>query len=228
MDGVLLSASDTRQRERERDRDPLNTQQPQGQERQEQEEQQHQPQPSTPKMNAGTEVDVLGDSILFESNERHRREFEGFLRSVKDIKDVNNWLKNFSNEAPKKVAIVKISRRILDTDYGTTQAASALSFMFKFGLFPIVVHGGWNELSRDTISEVVARRRSFSQRLKAEIRKCGVGAAILAPDVCTVEPAINPSTNPFKEKKKNLARSTSLGYLLSILLFPHLATFFVE
>lgn len=69
------------------------------------EQEQQSPLPSTPKMNAGTEVDVLGDSILFEANEMHRREFEGFLRSVKDIKDVNNWLKNFSNEAPKKVFI---------------------------------------------------------------------------------------------------------------------------
>jgi hypothetical protein len=50
-----------------------------------------------------SEVDVLGESILFESNEQHRREFEDFLRSVKDIKDVHNWLKNFSNEAPRKV-----------------------------------------------------------------------------------------------------------------------------
>lgn len=146
-----------------------------------------------------SEVDVLGDSILFEANEQHRREFEGFLRSVKDIKDVQNWLKNFSNEAPRKVAIVKLSRRILDTEYGTTQAAAALSFMFKFGLYPIVVHGGWNELARDTISEVLARRKSFSQRLKAEIRKCGVGAAILTSDVCAVEPAIRPSANLFKE-----------------------------
>eukprot|EP00026_Physarum_polycephalum_P003065 Phypoly_transcript_03074.p1 GENE.Phypoly_transcript_03074~~Phypoly_transcript_03074.p1 ORF type:complete len:772 (+),score=146.02 Phypoly_transcript_03074:298-2316(+) len=170
--------------------------------------------PSTPKMNAGTEVDVLGDDILFEANNQHRREFEDFLRSVKDIKDVHNWLKNFSNEAPKKVAIVKISRRILENDYGTAQAASALSFMFKFGLFPIVVHGGWNELSRDTISEVVARRKSFSHRLKAEIRKCGVGAAILTPDVCSVEPAINPSTNPFKEKR--MTKSTSLGLITAV------------
>lgn len=172
--------------------------------------------PSTPKMTTtGTEVDVLGDSILFESNERHRREFEGFLRSVKDIKDVNNWLKNFSNEAPKKIAIVKMSRRILDTDYGTTQAASALSFMFKFGLYPIVVHGGWNELSRDTISEVVARRKLFSARLKAEIRKCGVGAAILSSDVCDVEPAINPSVNPFKEKR-TLNRTLSSGFVSAV------------
>jgi len=146
-----------------------------------------------------SELDVLGDTILFESNEQHRREFEGFLRSVKDIKDVHNWLKNFSNEAPRKVAIVKLSRRILDTDYGTAQAASALSFMFKFGLYPIVVHGGWNELARDTITEVIARRKLFSQRLKAEIRKCGVGAAVLTSDVCNVEPAINRSNDPFKD-----------------------------
>jgi len=97
-------------------------------------------------------VDLLGETILYEANEQHRREFEGFLRSVKDIKDVHNWLKNFSNEAPRKVAIVKLSRRILDTDYGTAQAASALSFMFKFGLYPIVVHGGWNELVSNSIN----------------------------------------------------------------------------
>ncbi len=72
--------------------------------------------------------------------------------------------------------------------------------MFKFGLFPIVVHGGWNELTRDTISEVVERRKLFSQRLKAEIRKFGVGAAILTTDVCTVEPEINPTQDPFQEK----------------------------
>lgn len=147
-----------------------------------------------------SEVDLLGDTILYEANEQHRREFEGFLRSVKDIKDVQNWLKNFSNEAPKKIAIVKLSRRILDTDYGTAQAASALSFMFKFGLYPIVVHGGWNELINDTITEVVARRKLYSQRLKAEIRKCGVGAAVLSADVCTVEPSINKSNDPFKDK----------------------------
>lgn len=160
--------------------------------------------PSHPHANLSThqsEVDVLGDNIMFEANEQHRREFEGFLRSVKDIKDVQNWLKNFSNEAPRKIAIVKLSRRILETDYGTTQAAAALSFMFKFGLFPIVVHGGWNELTRDTCSEVLARRKSFSQRLKAEIRKCGVGAAILSADVCTVQPGVNPANFPFDSDK---------------------------
>lgn len=147
-----------------------------------------------------SEVDVLGDNILFESNEQHRREFEDFLRSVKDIKDVHNWLKNFSNEAPRKIAIVKLSRRILETDYGCRQAAAALSFMFKFGLFPIVVHGGWNELARDTCTEVLSRRKAFSQRLKAEIRRCGVGAAILTPDVCEVESVIHPSNAPFQDK----------------------------
>lgn len=147
-----------------------------------------------------SEVDVLGDNILFEANEQHRREFEDFLRSVKDIKDVHNWLKNFSNEAPRKIAIVKLSRRILETDYGCTQAAAALSFMFKFGLFPIVVHGGWNELARDTCSEVLSRRKLFSQRLKAEIRRCGVGAAILTPDVCEVESVIRPPDAPFEDE----------------------------
>lgn len=154
----------------------------------------------SPTIQPNSEVDVLGDNILFESNEQHRREFEGFLRSVKDIKDVHNWLKNFSNEAPRKIAIVKLSRRILETDYGTTQAAAALSFMFKFGLFPIVVHGGWNELARDTCSEVLARRKSFSYRLKAEIRKCGVGATVLTSDVCTVAPGIKPPNDPFLKK----------------------------
>ncbi len=32
---------------------------------------------------ATAEVDVVGESILFEANEQHRKEFEGFLRSVK-------------------------------------------------------------------------------------------------------------------------------------------------
>jgi acetylglutamate kinase len=135
--------------------------------------------------------DPPSESILFEANEQHRKELEGFLRSVKDIKDVQNWLKNFSKDAGRKIAIVKISRRILDTDYGVQQAGAALAYMFKFGLYPIAVHGGFNELTRDTCSEVLERRRAYSANLKQAIRRAGVGATILPPDVCSVEPHID-------------------------------------
>jgi len=138
------------------------------------------------------------ESILFEANEQHRKEFEEFLRSVKDIKDVTNWLKHFSKGTTKKIAIVKISRRILETDYGVQQAGSSLAYMFKFGLYPIAVHGGFNELTKSPCSDVLARRREYSSRLKEAIRRAGVGAAILTPDVCKVEPVISSSSTPSK------------------------------
>jgi acetylglutamate kinase len=144
-----------------------------------------------PPLDIALNSDAPGESILRESNELHKKELEDFLRSVKDIKDVQNWLKNFSKDAGRKIAIVKISRRILETDYGVQQAGAALAHMFKFGLYPIAVHGGFNELTRDTCSEVIERRRSYSASLKQAIRQAGVGAAMLTADVCSVEPHID-------------------------------------
>ncbi|KAN0044984.1 hypothetical protein ACTA71_006511 [Dictyostelium dimigraforme] len=135
------------------------------------------------------------DTLRFEANQQSKKEFEDFLRSVKDIKDVHNWLRNFSGSASKKIAIVKISRRILDTPYGIESAASSLCFMYKFGLYPIVIHGGMNDISKLPISQVVQERRMRSALLKEAIKKNGVGCSVLTPDICEIEPFIQPEGN---------------------------------
>ncbi|KAN0037759.1 hypothetical protein ACTFIV_003114 [Dictyostelium citrinum] len=135
------------------------------------------------------------DTLRFEANQQSKKEFEDFLRSVKDIKDVHNWLRNFSGSASKKIAIVKISRRILDTPYGIECAASSLCFMYKFGLYPIVIHGGMNDISKLPISQVVQERRMRSALLKEAIKKNGVGCSVLTPDICEIEPFIQPEGN---------------------------------
>ncbi|EAL70298.2 acetylglutamate kinase [Dictyostelium discoideum AX4] len=135
------------------------------------------------------------DTLRFEANQQSKKEFEDFLRSVKDIKDVHNWLRNFSGSASKKIAIVKISRRILDTPYGIESAAASLCFMYKFGLYPIVIHGGMNDISKLPISQVVKERRMRSALLKEAIKKNGVGCSVLTPDICEIEPFIQPEGN---------------------------------
>ncbi|KAK5576931.1 hypothetical protein RB653_001868 [Dictyostelium firmibasis] len=135
------------------------------------------------------------DTLRFEANQQSKKEFEDFLRSVKDIKDVHNWLRNFSGSASKKIAIVKISRRILDTPYGIECAASSLCFMYKFGLYPVVIHGGMNDISKLPISQVVQERRMRSALLKEAIKKNGVGCSVLTPDICEIEPFIQPEGN---------------------------------
>ncbi|EFA76216.1 acetylglutamate kinase [Heterostelium album PN500] len=135
------------------------------------------------------------DQMLFEANLQSRREFEDFLRSVKDIKDVRNWLQNFSGSAPRKIAIVKISRRILETQYGIDQAAASLCFMYKFGLLPIVIHGGLNDIARLPCTQVIEERRDRSAKLKEAIKKNGVGSSVLTPDICEIEPIIEQTDN---------------------------------
>ncbi|KAF2074561.1 hypothetical protein CYY_004143 [Polysphondylium violaceum] len=135
------------------------------------------------------------ESLLWEANQQSRKEFEEFLKSVKDIKDVHNWLRNFSNSASKKIAIVKISRRILDTPHGVESAAQSLSFMYKFGIYPIVIHGGLNDISKLPISEVVEERYNRSCLLKEAIKKNGVGCTILPPSICKIEPFVSRRTN---------------------------------
>ncbi|KYQ92652.1 acetylglutamate kinase [Tieghemostelium lacteum] len=134
------------------------------------------------------------DTLLFEANQQSKKEFEDFLRSVKDIKDVHNWLKNFSGSASKKIAIVKISRRILDTPFGLESAASSLCFMYKFGLYPIVIHGGLNEISKLGMTKVIEERRNRSALLKEAIKKNGVGCTVLTPDICEIQPVIMQSS----------------------------------
>ncbi|EGC32053.1 hypothetical protein DICPUDRAFT_57308 [Dictyostelium purpureum] len=145
------------------------------------------------------------DTLRFEANLQSKKEFEDFLRSVKDIKDVHNWLKNFSGSASKKIAIVKISRRILDTQYGIDSAASSLCFMYKFGLYPIVIHGGMNDISKLPISEVVRERRMRSALLKEAIKKNGVGCTVLTPDICEIEPYVQPNSNNSSENNSDLS-----------------------
>eukprot|EP01133_Synstelium_polycarpum_P012376 gene12376-14519_t len=155
------------------------------------------------------------DTLLFEANQQSRKEFEDFLRSVKDIKDVHNWLRNFSGSATRKIAIVKISRRILDTPYGIEQAASSLCFMYKFGLLPVVIHGGLNDIARDPYSQVVTERRARSVALKEAIKKNGVGSTVLTPDICEIEPMIeeapaSPSDDTLSEEELEFGRSGML------------------
>ncbi|GAM22435.1 hypothetical protein SAMD00019534_056100 [Acytostelium subglobosum LB1] len=150
------------------------------------------------------------DQMLFEANQQSRKEFEDFLRSVKDIKDVRNWLQNFSSSESKKIAIVKISRRILDTQFGVDQAAAALCFMYKFGLYPVVIHGGLNDIARLPVSQVIQERRSRSAILKEAIKKNGVSCTMLTPDICEIEPSIQDISDTLSEEELEFGKEDTL------------------
>ncbi len=68
------------------------------------------------------------------------------LRNLGSAKEVQLYLRRFSEQAPDRFGVIKVGGAIVERELN--ELASALSFLQQVGLTPIVVHGAGPQLSR--------------------------------------------------------------------------------
>ena len=67
------------------------------------------------------------------------------LRSLGSRKEVEQYLKQYSEIEAKKFAIIKVGGGIIQDDLDSL--VSSLTFLHRVGLFPIVIHGAGPQLN---------------------------------------------------------------------------------
>lgn len=81
------------------------------------------------------------------SNKQLRRVIVRLLGSMGTPKEVQQYLKRFSDLEGLKFAVVKVGGATIDKQL--TDLASSLTFLQQVGLTPIVIHGGGPQLTRE-------------------------------------------------------------------------------
>ena len=85
------------------------------------------------------------------------------LNNLGSRKEVEQYLKRFSEVESHRFAVVKAGGRILRDDLDSL--ASSLSFLYRVGLFPIVVHGGGAQLNEALEAEGIESDRVDGMRV---------------------------------------------------------------
>ena len=68
------------------------------------------------------------------------------LKNIGSQKEVEQYLKRFSNVDQNRFAIIKIGGKIIENRL--EQLCSSLTFLSKVGLIPVVVHGAGPQLNK--------------------------------------------------------------------------------
>ncbi len=85
------------------------------------------------------------------------------LHNLGSRKEVEQYLKQFSAVDSPKFAVIKVGGGILDSDLD--ELASSLTFLYRVGLYPIVIHGGGPQLDAALAEEGVESRRIDGMRV---------------------------------------------------------------
>ncbi len=85
------------------------------------------------------------------------------LSNIGSRKEVEQYLKRFSSVESTRFAVVKVGGAILRDDLDNL--ASSLSFLYRVGLFPIVIHGGGTQLNEALAEEGIDTERVDGMRV---------------------------------------------------------------
>ena len=85
------------------------------------------------------------------------------LSNIGSRKEVEQYLKRFSSVDSTRFAVVKVGGAILRNDLDNL--ASSLSFLYRVGLYPIVVHGGGMQLNEALADEGIDTERVDGMRV---------------------------------------------------------------
>lgn len=85
------------------------------------------------------------------------------LSNIGSRKEVEQYLKRFSSVESTRFAVVKVGGAILRDDLDNL--ASSLSFLYRVGLYPIVVHGGGTQLNEALLEAGIETERVDGMRV---------------------------------------------------------------
>jgi len=85
------------------------------------------------------------------------------LVNLADRAEIERYVKRFSSVDPSKFAIVKVGGGVLRDDLA--EVASALAFLYRMGLYPVVVHGAGPQLDAAIEEAALENRRIDGMRV---------------------------------------------------------------